>query len=169
MEGETAREWNRWLDAFFREEYDTLYKLAYRLTGGEHEIAEELVQEAFVKALLNPERAKQKGNPAGWIVNTLKNLIRNEQRLAYHQDVPLEEQFRLAAPEPERSFSEILPDGLSKEDREILIWRVEEQLGYREIANRLGVSETGCRSRVFRAVKRCAELMREEGKAALSP
>ena len=47
---------------------------------------------------------------------------------------------------------------LSREDREILIWRFEEDLSYGELADRLGISETGCRSRVFRAVKRCRAL-----------
>ena len=49
-----------------------------------------------------------------------------------------------------------------RQDRQVLLWRMEEQCAYDEMARRLGISETGCRSRVARAVARCRLLMLEE-------
>ena len=45
-----------------------------------------------------------------------------------------------------------------------MIWRYEQRLGFREIADKLGIAEASCRSRLSRAVKRCKELMDQENK-----
>lgn len=53
------------------------------------------------------------------------------------------------------SLDLLLPKQLSREEREILVWRFEQQMEYREIADRLGISEVGCRSRVSKAIAHC--------------
>ena len=57
-----------------------------------------------------------------------------------------------------------MPAQLSEEDKQLLIWRFEKQLSYREISGRLGISEAGCRSRVSRAVARCRKYFEENEK-----
>ena len=52
------------------------------------------------------------------------------------------------------ALAETLPRQLSPQDREVLLWRFEQGLDYDEIANLLGISEVGGRSRVSRAVRR---------------
>ena len=71
----------------------------------------------------------------------------------------METLFHMPAPEAKRGLTELLPTKLPQEDREVLIWRFEQELEYKEIANRLGISETGSRSRVFRALERCRKLL----------
>ena len=56
------------------------------------------------------------------------------------------------------ALAETLPRQLSPQDREVLLWRFEQGLDYDEIANLLGISEAGGRSRVSRAVRRCRAL-----------
>ena len=92
-------------------------------------------------------------------MKTLVNLARNEKRLHRYRDVPMEELFAIPAAEDERGIEELLPKELAQQDKEVLIWRYELELDYREIANRLGVSETGSRSRVHRAIERCRKLL----------
>ena len=53
---------------------------------------------------------------------------------------------------------DVIPRRLSPQDREVLLWRFEQGLDYDEIAEHLGISETGCRSRVSRSVRRCRAL-----------
>ena len=93
---------------------------------------------------------------------TLKNLAANEVRLAENRlTIPLEEAL-LAAAEDGQTLEELLPVRLSAQDRRALLWRMEDQLSYTEMARRLGISETGCRSRVARAVARCRLLLKDE-------
>lgn len=93
---------------------------------------------------------------------TLRNLIQNEKRRLSCRDISLEELFDIAAPTVPNSLEEFFPSRLPREDRDVLIWRFEQRLDYRDIANILGISESGCRSRVARAVKRCRELFMEK-------
>lgn len=91
----------------------------------------------------------------------IKKLASNEIRLAKNRlTVPLEERFSAASPEPEQKIEDLLPAGLSAQDRQVLIWRFENQMSYQELARRLGLSEAGCRSRVARAVGKCRQLMK---------
>jgi RNA polymerase sigma-70 factor (ECF subfamily) len=59
----------------------------------------------------------------------------------------------------ESPFEEILPQGLTTEERQLLIWHFREQLAYDEIAERLHISVLACRTRVFRAKEHCKALL----------
>ena len=155
------RNWDDWFTALYHEKYDKLYRVAYHLTGSV-ETGEELVQEAFLLAFIRGGKFWNHPVPEAWLMQTVNNLARNENRRFSSKEISLETQFQLAAPETDPGIGELLPSRLPEKDREILIWRFEEQLDYREIADRLGISETACRSRVFRALERCRELLKEE-------
>lgn len=100
-------------------------------------------------------------NPEGWLVLALKNNIQNERRRSMaHQIVSLDEIAPVAETEPETSLEELLPQKLPQADRDILIWRFEQDLDYREIADRLGISEGNSRIRVHRAISRCRKLFK---------
>ena len=78
------------------------------------------------------------------------------------QGEPAAQEALLAAAEDGQPLEELLPVRLSTQDRQALLWRMEDQLSYTEMARRLGISETGCRSRVARAVARCRLLLKDE-------
>lgn len=133
--------------------FPKLIKIAYRLTD-DMAIAEDLVQDTFTIALFRQDRFASSPNPEGWLVLTLRNLIKNELRHRRNEEVPLDGLFRVpSAGEPQRLW-ESLPSQLSAEERSLLTWRYEDGLCCREIADRLGITETACRSRVFRALRR---------------
>ena len=63
--------------------------------------------------------------------------------------------------EPERPLLELLPAQLSENEKNILIWRFEQRMDYRDIGQRLGISETGSRSRVFRILAKCKKYLKK--------
>lgn len=156
-----TQDFNEWFTSTYRKEYNRLYYVAYRLTGST-ETSKELVQDTFVWAFLRGERFMAHPKPEAWLMKTLTNLVKNENRRLSAQNVSLETQYSLSAPDADHGISELLPSKLSEEDREILIWRFEQELDYQEIAERLGISEAGSRGRVFRAVERCRKLLNGE-------
>ena len=82
----------------------------------------------------------------------------NQRRLvASHNEVPYPEE--LPATDTGNDLIELLPAGLSQEDQDIIRMKYEMGLDHTEIANRLGVSETACRSRLSRALSRCKKLL----------
>lgn len=124
-------------------------------------LAEELVEEAFVRLLQQWEDLASHPNLEGWLWKTLQHLILTEVRLArYHREVPLEDIGARAAPEKEEAdLAEELPPGLSDSEREVLILFYQEEYTHQEIARHLGISEMNSRTRLFRAKSHCKKLL----------
>lgn len=152
---------DEWITTFYDKEHKRLFRVAYRLIGNQ-EIAKELVQDTFLWAFLRGDEFMAHPKPEAWLTKTLTNLVKNENRRLSSLEVSLETQYSTPVLETNRGILEMLPAKLPKEDREILIWRFELGLDYREIADRLGISESGSRSRVFRAIEKCRKLLESE-------
>ena len=147
------------LKSLYETQYEKLFKVAYRMIGST-ESAQDLVQEVFLLALFHQDELSTHPLPEGWLMITLKNLVLNERRrMKSHPEVPLGSIVEVSGEEPSTPLDMLLPKKLSEEDRKILIWRFEQQMEYREMADRLGISETGCRSRVSRAVAHCKKFL----------
>lgn len=70
---------SKMIEQLYLEMYDLL--IAYVRSSLENEsLAEEAVQETFRIACLKPEDLLSSPNPKGWLINTLKNTIRNMKR-----------------------------------------------------------------------------------------
>lgn len=152
---------NDFIGSLYRAEYDKLYRMAYRIVKNV-QTAEDLVHDAFCLASFQQEKLLTHPKPEAWLMNVIKKLASNEiRRAANRLTIPLEELFSAAASEPEQKIEELFPAGLSAGDRQILIWRFENQISYQEMARRLCISEAGCRSRTARAVGRCRQLMKD--------
>ena len=137
--------------------YRRLIRTAYRETG-DMETAADLVQEVFVLAMLQYDLLRTYDAPEAWLHLTLHNQVRNHRRLtARHNEVPFPEE--LPSADLSAGLSELLPAGLPQEDRDIILMKYEVGLDHAEIANRLGISETACRSRLSRALSRCKKLL----------
>ena len=140
--------------------YEKLFRIAYRMLG-DTEQAGDAVQDVFLQAVFHRSKLAEHPNPEGWLVTTLKKNIYNERRRSMaHQIVPLDDAAPVAEAEPETPLAMILPQKLPQADRDILIWRFEQDLDYREIADRLGISEGNSRIRVHRAIERCRKLFK---------
>lgn len=149
---------NELIHTLYLQLYEKLFRVAYRMMGSS-ESAEDLVQQTFLLALFQGEALRAHPCPEGWLMKALHNLAINERRrTARRQEIPLDTLFDQAAGEASPPLAETLPRQLSPQDREVLLWRFEQGLDYDEIANLLGISEAGGRSRVSRAVRRCRAL-----------
>ena len=127
-------------------------------------LAEELVEEAFVRLLQQWDSLTDHPALEGWLWKTLQHLILTEVRLAkYHREVPLEDANTWAAQEEERSeLAEALPDGLSDGEREVLLLFYQEGCTHQEMARRLGISEMNYRTRLCRAKNHCKKLLEKK-------
>ena len=124
-------------------------------------LAEELVEEAFVRLLQQWDSLTGHPTLEGWLWKTLQHLILTEVRLAkYHREIPLEDANVWAAPEAaEGRLEDVLPQGLTPGEREVLLLFYEEGLSHQEMARRLGISEMNSRTRLFRAKNHCKKLL----------
>ena len=73
------QEEEKFIEQLYREMYTRLYLYAKNAQGNKM-LAEEAVQDTFRIACIKPESLMSSKNPRGWLINTLKNVIRNRQR-----------------------------------------------------------------------------------------
>ena len=70
---------NEQIGQLYREMYETLYVYAKNALSDPH-LAEEATQDVFCIACAKSDELLQSNNPKGWLMQTLKNLIRNIKR-----------------------------------------------------------------------------------------
>lgn len=149
----------QWFDALYTKNFKKLFIMAQRVMHSEA-VAEELVQDVFLVCICKLNEVRQHENPDKWLAKTMKNLLGNELRRASRtRESSLDDIKIFLSADIESPFEEILPQGLTTEERQLLIWHFREQLAYDEIAERLHISVLACRTRVFRAKEHCKALL----------
>jgi RNA polymerase sigma factor (sigma-70 family) len=163
-------------DDVVREHADRVYRLAYRLTGNQHD-AEDLTQETFVRVFRSLASYKP-GTFEGWLHRITTNLFLDmvRRRARIRMEALPEDTDRLPGlgPEPEQVFSDthldpMLQDALDElppEFRAAVVLCDVEGLSYEEIGATLGVKLGTVRSRIHRgraALRSSLERRRQAG------
>ena len=98
-------------------------------------------------------------NPRGWLINTLKNVIRNRRRTEARLSNAL--LAAMSAYEPQASttvetteFIVAYSDALGEEDFQLLVNIVVRRYTMLEAAEELGITVEACKKRVQRAKKK---------------
>ncbi len=146
-----------------------IFRLAYRLTG-RREDADDVVQEAFLRAYRSLDRFDSRSRFGTWLhritVNCAMDHLRRVQREASRRE-PAENEPILAKqisfePGPDRLASsgqiemqvERALDNLSPIERAAFVLRHFEQLPITDIGHRLGSRTSATKHAVFRAVRK---------------
>src|SRR5215211_8670638 len=128
--------------------------------------ADDLVQDALVRALTNIEKFQPGTNMIAWLFTILRNLFYSECRRAKHEvadpDGSYAGQLRTAPDQGARCDFQDLRKALTRlspEHREALILVAAEGLSYEDAAQVCGVAIGTIKSRVHRGRMRLAELL----------
>lgn len=150
---------------------DALYGLALRLTGGDEARAEDLVQEAVLKAYRAWDGFERGTNSRAWLMTILRNAFINDYRKRRRRPQPVELDDDVADRsvfgdlrdvDPEGRFFDRLIDDevvaaideLPDEFRIPVVLSDLEGLSYQEVADSMGIPVGTVKSRLFRARKR---------------
>jgi len=157
---------------------DSLFAFAYRLVRGRREEAEELVQEACVRAFRKYETLRAPEKFKAWLfqilVNTYINETRRQSREPPTVDVELSEVLLAASskqtadtPE-EQLFAKVLDsevqkalDALPVEFRTVVWLSDVEEMSYREICEIMNCPSGTVASRIYRGHSMLREQLRE--------
>lgn len=133
---------------------------------GRHEDAGDLLQEVFIKALRQGSNFCQVKNPRAWLFQVARNALADRLRVA-HEHIALPDD--LASPSIEGppavdGLAQCLPRvlaELSDQDRLAITLCDLEGRSQQVLADRLGVSLSGAKSRIQRARKRLKARMEQ--------
>jgi RNA polymerase sigma-70 factor (ECF subfamily) len=145
--------------------WERLYRWLYQLTHDRH-AAEDLAQEAFLKAFTHLKRFQAGTNFRAWLFRIAHNSFANHHRAARRRE-PLPDDLPAAGQSPETCL--LNKEALQKlthavtqlptEFRAALLLRAEEELSFRQIAEILGLTEETARWRVFKARQKLLALL----------
>jgi RNA polymerase sigma-70 factor (ECF subfamily) len=146
--------------------WDRLYRWLYQLTHDRH-AAEDLAQDAFLKALANLKRFRAGSNFGAWLFRIAHNAFVNQCRSPSRRREPMPDDLpgRNGGPVDEVVSREALQTvaralgRLAIEFRAALLLRVEEGLSFKQIADVLELTEETARWRVFKARQKLLELL----------
>jgi RNA polymerase sigma-70 factor (ECF subfamily) len=126
-----------------------LYRYAVSMVG-DHDIAADMVQDAFVRAYTNLGSCRDRSRFQVWLFRTLRNRCFDHLKDPRRRHVALEE-----APPP--------PDPAESVQREAFLMHYVEGVPYDEMAGLLGASVSALKMRVLRAREALsAELRKRE-------
>ena len=146
--------------------WERLYRWLYRLTRDAH-AAEDLAQEAFLKAFAHLDRFRPGTNFRAWLFRIAHNAFANHHRARARQrerlpgDLPAVERGpveEVLSREALRGLAEAV-NALAVEFRAPLLLRVQEGLSFRQIAEVLDLTEETARWRVFKARQKLLKLL----------
>ena len=121
-------------------------------------LAEEAVQETFSIACQNPEKLLTCDNPQGWLLVTLKNIIRNMKRNRIATQMILTEYLlahneNLISPEHMVDLKLLYENVADTEEFRLLVELAIEGRSHEEMARARGITISACKKRVERAKK----------------
>ncbi|NMO01153.1 RNA polymerase sigma factor SigE [Gordonia sp. TBRC 11910] len=160
-------------DELVREHADRVYRLAYRLSGNQHD-AEDLTQETFIRVFRSLQNYKP-GTFEGWLHRITTNLFLDmvRRRNKIRMEALPEEYDRVPAntPDPQQVFADanldpVLQsalDQLAPEFRAAVVLCDIEGLSYEEIATTLGVKLGTVRSRIHRGRQTIRDFLIAQG------
>lgn len=157
-------------DALVREHQQAAFRLAYLFLGDATE-AEDISQEAFVRAYHSLDRFVSARPFRPWLLSIVANLARNRRRslgrylAAWRRMVQTASDRAPAAYQPETWRAEALWQAvrrLSQQDQEIIYLRYYLELPESEMASTLGVAPGTVKSRLHRALARLRTVAERE-------
>lgn len=150
-----TREQGRQISRLYKEMYQSLYSYAYSNLR-DRELSEELVQETFRIACDKPSELLSSVNPHGWLMNVLKNVMRNDRRkratlAKYIAQAEAAEIDRIGEPDRGGNINLLYSGVVSEADFRLLKRIAVDRYTVLEAAEELGIGVETCKKRVQRA------------------
>jgi RNA polymerase sigma-70 factor, ECF subfamily len=154
-------------ELFYQQEYASVVALSYGLTGSRW-VAEDLAQEAFLRAHREWSRVREMDSPGGWVRRVALNLARSRLRRLRAETLA---KFRigssLATSNPvSDSESDVFWEEVRRlptRQAQAIALRYVEDLSVTEIANVLGVSEGAVKAHLHQGRERLRRQLSAKG------
>lgn len=153
----------------FRRHHVAVFRYLLRRTG-ERAVAEELMQETFVRVVRNARGYEERGRERAWLFGIAYALVANWARGRTRRPTAVLDEPRVAADPTDAAAGLLLERvlaALPEADRDVLLLRELGGLDYAEIAETVGSTVAAVRSRLHRARVTARGVLTEKRPAAV--
>lgn len=157
------------IEEIYKEYFKTVYKYLFCLTSN-HDLAEELTQETFYKAVKKIDTYEGKCKISVWLCQIAKytwyDYLRKKQEIIniddlyeFKSEVSLEDKI---IEEEEKNLIEGKLNVLDEFSKEVVILRIKGDMSFKEIGNVLNKTENWARVTYYRAKNKLKEALKDE-------
>jgi len=149
---------------FVRRNVDMVYSAAYRQTGGDSHLAQDIVQKVFVVAAQKSAVLGRHPVVGAWLYQTTRyaaiDAVRSRQRQLARETFAIQMTETNTGPDAPMGWEQISPEldkivaSLSERDRDAVVLRFFGGKSFAEIGEQLELSEGAARMRVERALEK---------------
>jgi RNA polymerase sigma-70 factor (ECF subfamily) len=160
------------LNDLVRDHSAPLLRYVNRLTFNDRQLAEEIVQETFVRAWQRP-RVLTNGYKtiSPWLFTVARNLVHDQRRRRANRPSEVgDAELAVILAEPDRTDDILLAQAvqwamarLSQEHRAVLIQVYQNDMSFVDAARRLGIPEGTAKSRIHYALRSLRSVLEELG------
>lgn len=150
----------------YQRNHGTLKRIAHHMLGDTNRqidramLEEEVVQETFLIAFAKLETVRDSPNPTGWLVVTLKHILRKTIMKEMRQ-------CKLSTPpkdwEDEHGLMELIPDEFNEKDERLLCLKYDKGYSVKMIATDLGMTPEQCSRRLYKLRQKLRAFLKEGG------
>lgn len=151
------------IEKLYKEMYAALYKYAMGALNN-RQLAEDAVQDSFRTACAKVDSVLNSQNPKGWLMNTLKYVIRSIRRTQAKLNTMVVsalsfEELPVVLEETEEVFTLLYSELLGENDFRLLKLLALEKYTILETAQEFGISIEACKKRAQRARKKLMNVL----------
>lgn len=149
------------IKALYLEMYFLLFSYAQNMLS-DRSLAEEAVQDTFRIACAKADNLLYSPNPKGWLLNTLKYVIKNKTRCRAYLINSLELDENIIPGDPDvLDIDFMYSDLTNSEDYKLLKKIALDKYSMLEAAKEMGISVEACKKRVQRAKKKLKKVLKK--------
>jgi RNA polymerase sigma-70 factor (ECF subfamily) len=164
----------KYFGSLYNKYFDQIFRFIFKRLGGDEDLAGDLSQQTFMKALANIEKYEDRGFPfSSWLYRIAQNEVNMHFRKAKkNQSVPVDEN-RIAdlaseaeigsymSIEDQEQLIEMIND-LDDDQMDLIELRFFQELSFKEIAEIYNITEANAKMRTYRILKRIAKKWKGE-------
>lgn len=161
-----AKKDSKYFGGLYDKYFDKIFRFIFKRLGGNEEVAGDITQQTFMKAMANLEKYEDRGFPfSSWLYRIAQNEVNMYfRKLKKEAKIPIDESnLKEVAKEAniENYMSaqeqQLIIDILNKiegDDKDIIELRFFQEMSFKEIAGIFSISEANAKMRTYRILEK---------------
>ncbi len=165
-----AQKKKRYFGVLYDRYFDQIFRFVFKRLGGNEEVAGDLTQQTFIKAMANLDRYEDRGLPfSSWLYRIAQNEVSmffRQQKKSYSVSI---DEGRLMDMAGEANLSNHMSmedqerlieaiNGLKQEHQDLIELRFFQEMSFKEIAEIYNITEANAKMRTYRILEKIGKL-----------